>query len=81
EGIFLTKFVQSGENLSFTGNAKTNARVSAYMRGIDKSLWLGLPELKEIQVKGKDKKAQYNKFSMLAKQVKPSKDNETKKTI
>ena len=68
EGIFLNKFVQTGKDLAFTGSAKSNARVSAYMRGIDKSLWLESPELKEIQGKDKKKNGQYNKFSMLAKQ-------------
>lgn len=68
EGIFLTKFVQTGKDLALTGNATSNARVSAFMRGIDTSLWLDSSELKEIQGKGKEKNAQFNKFSMLAKQ-------------
>lgn len=68
EGIFLTKFVQTGKNLALTGSALSNARVSAYMRGIDKSLWLDAPELKEIQGKNQEKNDKYNKFSMFAKQ-------------
>ncbi|MCK5830202.1 MAG: PilN domain-containing protein [Methylococcales bacterium] len=68
EGVFLNKFVQTGKDLAFTGSAKSNARVSAYMRGIDNSLWLESPLLKEIKGKNKEKNGQYNKFSMLAKQ-------------
>lgn len=49
EGVRLTKFVQVGKKLVLTGSAKTNARVSAYMRGVDSSLWLDKPVLKEIK--------------------------------
>ena len=68
EGIFLTKFKQSGKVLSFTGKAQSNARVSAYMRGIDKSPWMESPVLKVIKGKGKATSGQFNDFSMVAKQ-------------
>ncbi len=40
EGVFLTKFEQTGSRLVMNGKAKSNARISAYMRAIDASLWL-----------------------------------------
>lgn len=69
DGVFLTKFVQSGTSLSFSGKAQSNARVSAYMRAIDKSLWLHSPKLSVIKGKG-DKKGLLNDFSMTAEQGK-----------
>ncbi len=69
DGVFLTRFNQTGKTLSFTGSAQSNARVSAYMRGIESSKWLEAPELQEIQGKGRVKNGQLNNFSMLAKQA------------
>ncbi len=67
EGVFLTKFKQSGRNLVLTGKAQSNARVSAYMRSIEASSWLEVPILQYI--KGKSVASEgLNDFSMLAKQ-------------
>ena len=71
EGIFLTKFKQVGSDLTFTGKAQSNARVSAYMRGVEDSLWLQSPVLKIIEDKGASKSGEFSDFSMLAKQGKP----------
>lgn len=83
EGIYLTKFKQTGKDLSFKGKAQSNARVSAYMRGIDASPWLKTPKLQVIQGKGKGKvkSGQLSDFSMLAKQgkLKPKKEQGGKK--
>jgi len=67
EGVFLTKFKQSGKNLVLTGKAQSNARVSAYMRAIDASDWLEKPVLQVIKGKGASVTG-LNDFSMLAKQ-------------
>lgn len=69
EGIYLTKFKQTGSKLDLNGKAQSNARVSAYMRGIEGSKWLEAPVLQEIQGKGQGKKrGALNSFSMVAKQ-------------
>jgi len=68
EGVYLTKFKQTGKVLAFSGKAQSNARVSAYMRGIDRSAWLESPVLQEIKGRGKQKAGQLNDFSMRAKQ-------------
>ena len=70
EGIFLTKFKQVGKGLTFNGKAQSNARVSAYMRGIDRSEWLESPVLQVIHGKGKMTNGQLSDFSMLTKQGK-----------
>jgi type IV pilus assembly protein PilN len=49
EGIFLTKFTQAGSELTFEGKSESNARISAFMKAIDKSLWLQKPTLAVIK--------------------------------
>lgn len=75
EGIFLTKFKQNGKTLTFDGKAQSNARVSAYMRGVDASAWLQAPVLKVIKGKNKGQKGQLSDFTMLAKQGKKKRKN------
>lgn len=69
DGVYLTKFVQSGHALTMQGKAQSNARVSAYMRAIEASAWLKAPKLSIIKGKG-DKKGSLNDFSMTAQQGK-----------
>lgn len=69
EGVFLTKFVQVGNNLTMDGKAESNARVSAFMRAIENSQWLNSPVLGVIKGQGKGN-GDLNDFSMLAKQGK-----------
>ena len=45
EGIYLKKFTQLGGTLTIDGKAESNARVSAFMRAIDSSLWLNTSAL------------------------------------
>lgn len=49
DGVHLNKFTQRGNELTMEGEAQSNARVSAYMRNIDSSLWLGNPRLQVIE--------------------------------
>jgi type IV pilus assembly protein PilN len=80
EGIFLNKFKQTESNLSFSGKAQSNARVSAYMRAVDASPWLDSPVLQVIKSKGNQKKVEQNDFSMVARQGKKKpEDQEGKK--
>ena len=53
EGVFLTKVTQSGNRVDFEGRAQSNARVSSYMRNIEKTKWLNNPTLKIIQNRDK----------------------------
>ena len=81
EGIYLTKFKQSGKSLTFIGKAHSNARVSAYMRGVEKSPWLKSPVLKVIKGKSKKSIGKLSDFTMVAKQGgdKPKKKKKKKK--
>ncbi|GAB4361625.1 MAG: PilN domain-containing protein [Methylohalobius crimeensis] len=71
EGVYLTKFTQSGGNLSVDGIAQSNARVSAYMRNIENSLWMEKPQLQIIQSKGATQSEREGVFSLKIKQTHP----------
>ncbi|MGR8933935.1 MAG: PilN domain-containing protein [Gammaproteobacteria bacterium] len=73
DGVFLTKLNQSGANLTLTGKAESNARVSAYMRAIESSPWLTMPKLDVIQGPGSSKSGNLNNFKLYAKQGTPQK--------
>ena len=73
DGVHLQNITQKGAALTVKGIAQSNARVSAYMRNIDDSSWLGEPKLDVIETK--DKKQQTRRdaeFVMRAKQVTPT---------
>ncbi len=54
EGTYLTSVRQKGDGLVITGRAESNARVSAYMRNIERSGWLDKPTLAVIERKNVD---------------------------
>ncbi|MGZ8199677.1 MAG: PilN domain-containing protein [Methylosarcina sp.] len=72
EGIFLTKFIQQGVNLTFEGKTESNARVSAFMRAIDSSPWLKTPKINVIQSQEKTNSEQLSDFTLIAQQGKHS---------
>lgn len=49
EGIQLTELAQSGNIITLTGHAESNARISTLMRRIESSDWLEKPELLVIE--------------------------------
>ena len=49
EGVYLTDIQQQGANFEITGVAQSNARVSSFMRNIEKSKWLQDPRLEVIE--------------------------------
>ena len=51
DGVYLNSFAQNGKNLTIRGIAQSNARVSSYMWGIEKSNWIGSPQLNIISSK------------------------------
>ncbi|MEA3277644.1 MAG: PilN domain-containing protein [Pseudomonadota bacterium] len=50
-GVFLTSIKQSGHSVILEGRAQSNARVSALMRSIEASQWIGNPQLLLIENK------------------------------
>ena len=68
EGVHFSSFKTSGENISLTGVAQSNARVSALMRNLDMSQWFTGPELEVINVKQKGSD-RVSEFSIKVKNV------------
>ncbi len=83
DGIFLTKFTQTGTDLIFEGKSQSNARISAFMRAIEASPWLQTPTLNVIQsqIKQSNDKAdteieKLSDFTLHAKQGKQNVETE-----
>lgn len=70
EGIYLTQVVQRGSVVNVEGKAQSNARVSAYMRGIEASPWLTKPGLRVIEQRAAQSNADAN-FSLSMVQTMP----------
>jgi len=68
EGVYLTQVRQLGRDLSLTGRAESNARVSSYMRNIDGSEWVGNSNLKYIQSEEKAEN-EMSHFELKASQI------------
>lgn len=66
DGVYLTSLKQKNTDLTMTGIAQSNARVSALMRNIDQSEWMTNPVLNVIEA-GK-KKEDDRTFSLRAQQ-------------
>jgi Tfp pilus assembly protein PilN len=52
-GVYLTNITQTGRAVVMDGRAQSNARVSAFMRNIAASKWIGKPLLMLIEHKEK----------------------------
>jgi type IV pilus assembly protein PilN len=51
EGVFVTRVSQQNNRVEVEGRAQSNARVSAFMRNIEASAWIGQPQLLVIENK------------------------------
>ena len=51
EGVYLTGMKQTGSRVEIRGVAQSSTRVSALMRQIDSSEWLGDPEVERVETK------------------------------
>jgi type IV pilus assembly protein PilN len=74
EGVYLTKVTNRGRRITMEGFAQSNARVSSYMRNIEKAEWLKYPKLTIIETKAaKGRRNRISKFILHATQVTPKK--------
>lgn len=76
DGVFLTKFTQTGSGLLFEGKTQSNARVSAFMRAVDASSWLQSPKLDVIKSPGKTDVEQNSDFTLRAQLGKKTTESE-----
>ncbi|MGH8498323.1 MAG: PilN domain-containing protein [Methylococcales bacterium] len=70
DGVFLTKMTQKGRTLSFEGKARSNAKVSAYMRNLEFSRWMSDPDLTIIETDGQAKQGRVSLFKLKVSQKK-----------
>lgn len=68
DGVYLTSLKQEGNQVSFEGQAQSNARVSSMMRNIDDSEWLSRPKLDFIESKEQTGTG-YSHFKLTAVQM------------
>lgn len=68
QGVYFSSLKQSGTNLSLSGVAQSNARVSALMRNLSSSNWFSDPELEVINVKQRGGE-RVSEFSVKVKNV------------
>jgi type IV pilus assembly protein PilN len=68
EGVYIKSIKQAGADVSITGVAQSNAKVSALMRNIESSQWIGKPTLLEVKSATVDRR-RLNEFSMTFKLI------------
>jgi len=74
EGLHINEIQQAGDNITISGIAESNGRVSAYMRNIDNSDWMTKPKLQVIESTRKDGRG--SKFILVAQQSAPKADED-----
>jgi type IV pilus assembly protein PilN len=75
EGVSITNIAQSGQSITISGEAQSNARVSSFMRNLDSSEWLASPQLDIIQVENAGE-VRVSVFSLRFAQVIPKTSEE-----
>ena len=76
EGMSLTKISQKGKKFTLQGIAQSNARVSGFMRSLEKSKWLANPDLDVIKAGGKGGTSDIYDFTLRINQVIPKAEGE-----
>jgi len=66
---YITTLTQRGNQMEIKGKAASNARVSEYMRNLDRSPWLASPKLTVIETKKDANKGQQNNLRSFALNV------------
>jgi type IV pilus assembly protein PilN len=75
DGVYLTKVEQAGRNVVVEGRAQSNARVSAFMRNVEGSAWIGNPKLLLIENKDKTNTG-LSHFRLSFDQIAPTSEGE-----
>lgn len=78
-GVYLTELTQKDNTFKVQGKAESDARVSTYMRNLDKSVWLANPTLDVIETQKKDKKSgnsSLRNFSLSVQKEAPAKNED-----
>ncbi len=77
DGLYLTSVAQNGDMISIQGKAESDARVSTYMRNLERSPWFKEPTLGVIETR-KDNRQNNNdnlrSFTLTVKKTHPDAD-------
>ena len=73
DGVLLTEIQQKGDTFEISGVAQSNARVSSFMRNIERSEWLKEPKLEVIETSSKNQ-SHGATFKLRARQQTPHQD-------
>ena len=73
EGVYLTGMSQTGSRVAVRGVAQSSTRVSALMRRIDSSEWIGDPEVERVETTDVGSSRQ-SQFVLYLKQRSPGSD-------
>ncbi len=76
DGVSLNNLTQKNQKVTINGVAQSNARVSSFMRNLDKSEWLTNPMLDVVQTNTGDAKRVSN-FTLRFDQVLPKSESES----
>jgi len=79
DGLSIVNLKQDGPKITITGEAQSNARVSSFMRKIERSEWIKGAKLKVIKESNKGEGSTtktVNEFMLTFEQVMPSVDKE-----
>jgi len=76
DGVSLTSFQQKDRALIFSGNARSNARVSNYMKQLERSQVISAPTLQVIETRTRDGE-RFADFQLKASQIVEAEDRET----
>ena len=75
EGVYLTGMKQTGSRVEIRGIAQSSTRVSALMRQIDSSEWMGDPEVERVETTQSGASRQ-SEFVVYLKQVRSNSEEE-----
>jgi type IV pilus assembly protein PilN len=79
EGTYLSSLSQSGSKVAVDGNAESNARVSAFMRNVEKSETLTDPSLTVVSMKAEGREQESGRgtkqFKLTVSQKMPKSEN------
>ena len=75
DGVRLNAIKQTGDELTLTGVAQSNARVASYMRQLEGSGWMTNPDVSIIEARGDDKAMPFQ-FSLRVKLIKPKREGD-----
>jgi type IV pilus assembly protein PilN len=70
DGLYFQNLKRTGDEISITGMAESNNRISGLMRNFESSEWFASPNLKDVSAVSKGENS-LNSFDLTVKQVTP----------